>query len=93
MLGQRLYLVSNERMRDLILIRSSLRRDQHHSTQSESRWGYSLVSPVSRGKDHAKVLIFQITSSIAVPKCGQNCSSLSQAYPGIGTWPAWMDKN
>ena len=53
MLGQRLYLVSTERKRDLILTRSILRRDQHHSTQSESRWGYSLVSPVSRGKDHA----------------------------------------
>ena len=29
----------------------AFRWDQHHSTQSEERWGYSLVSPVSRGKD------------------------------------------
>ena len=69
----------------------AFRWDQHHSTQSEERWGYSLVSPVSRGKD-----LLQLQSILNPQhlqfKCGQNCPSICHDHPRIGPRPAWMDK-
>ena len=67
------------------------RWDQRHSAQSEQRWGYSLVSPVSWGK-HQQLRSLWITTNHCSSTRGQICSSTRQANPRTGPWPAWMSK-